>query len=435
MANKRKEALIHFPLDLDFFDDEKLFLAEELVDPSGYDTALRALMSKLLIQLYCFVYKNGYHIKWDTAMQIAVTRTMSNGMTSTNVNKMVEALVKAGLFDEQSFSQKILTSKRIQETWLTVVFKARRVHQTISKEVLLLSKDEMYNIKHPKSKSETEKDKNVAGSKPSVTGSKPNSPRRSGENASSPTGNPKNDAETGNSVARNLKNATGTTPEGVKSNAKTPIKVGNVAGTGEPESEKGKNDAGTEEPFALNNNNKSLIGDKGYNDNNGENSGNVADLSENVAENENYETDDRPDVTFYVIPTSDTGQHAIEVCFENYKTSIYRATFERHCMKFGFSEELMLKWAVAFNLKLIDEGKLVMPMGGNGWCRYLANWIATVDDYTTVDPMTLQHVKKNKYANSRTANQAGTTGPAGNGQKVGGVQVDSIAKLLASKKR
>ena len=112
MARPPKSGLDYFPLDVDFFEDEKIVAIAREFGVKGEIIALRLL---------CAVYRNGYFALWDEAMKIKILQNVP-GVSSDGLEQIVSRLVKWGLFDSNLFrSVRIMTSRGIQKRYINAV--------------------------------------------------------------------------------------------------------------------------------------------------------------------------------------------------------------------------------------------------------------------------------------------------------------------------
>ena len=106
MARPRKTGLGYFPLDVDFFDDEKIVAISGEFGIKGELTA---------IKLLCAIYRNGYFIEWSDMLRMKMLRSLA-GVSPELLDSIVNRLVKWDFFDKALFdSAKILTSRGIQK--------------------------------------------------------------------------------------------------------------------------------------------------------------------------------------------------------------------------------------------------------------------------------------------------------------------------------
>lgn len=109
MARPRKVGLDYFPLDVDVFEDDKLF---------DVQTEYGTLGEAVFLRLLCLVYKNGYYFKFDSIEKLAALVIRSIGSrwvdNKRQIVEIISFIVKCGLFSEKLFERNILTSKGVQ---------------------------------------------------------------------------------------------------------------------------------------------------------------------------------------------------------------------------------------------------------------------------------------------------------------------------------
>ena len=109
MARPRKKGLDYFPLDVNIFDDDKLFDVQNEFGPLGETVYLR---------LVCMVYKNGYYFKFDSIEKLAAMVIRSIGSrwveSKREIVEIIRFLIDCGLFSKRFANMNILTSKGIQ---------------------------------------------------------------------------------------------------------------------------------------------------------------------------------------------------------------------------------------------------------------------------------------------------------------------------------
>lgn len=109
MARPRKRGLDYFPLDVDFFDDEKIFDVQNEYGPLGETVYLR---------LVCLIYRNGYYFKFDSIEKLAamVIRSIGSRWVESRheIVEIIEFMIECGLFSKRLAEMNILTSKGIQ---------------------------------------------------------------------------------------------------------------------------------------------------------------------------------------------------------------------------------------------------------------------------------------------------------------------------------
>ena len=110
MARPPKSGLEYFPLDVDFFEDEKIIAISREFGVKGEAVALRLL---------CAVYRQGYFAMWGDGLREKLLRGVP-GLSPGLLEQIVNRLVKWDFFDKTLFhSAKVLTSKGIQRRYFT----------------------------------------------------------------------------------------------------------------------------------------------------------------------------------------------------------------------------------------------------------------------------------------------------------------------------
>lgn len=118
MARPKKYNLDYFPLDVNFFDDDKVILIEEDFGIKGGYVAIR---------LMAMVYEQGYYMEWKPTSQFTVAKRVGKGITGALVMDILRSCLRHGLFNEKLFDgHAVLSSKGIQERWLLVMQQLRR---------------------------------------------------------------------------------------------------------------------------------------------------------------------------------------------------------------------------------------------------------------------------------------------------------------------
>lgn len=109
MARPTKKGLDYFPLDIDFFEDEKI---EAISGEFGLKGEI------IVLKLLCAIYKNGYFLQWNELQKMKLLKRLP-GVSSELITQVLERLVKWNFFNENLFnSESILTSKGIQIRYL-----------------------------------------------------------------------------------------------------------------------------------------------------------------------------------------------------------------------------------------------------------------------------------------------------------------------------
>lgn len=126
MARPIKEGLEYFPLDCDMDQDDKIALIEAQHGIIGFGIVVKLLMK---------IYKNSYFYEWTEKEQLLFSNRINVDINEVNV--VINDLVKWKFFDEKLYkNEKILTSKGIQQRYLTAV--GRRQKVKMLKKYLLL---------------------------------------------------------------------------------------------------------------------------------------------------------------------------------------------------------------------------------------------------------------------------------------------------------
>ena len=132
MARPSKVGLDYFPLDVDFFEDEKMLAISGEFAVKGEIISLRLL---------CEIYRNGYFVQYSELLKNKLARL--GGLSGGLVDEVINKLVKYGFFDESLFREhKILTSKGVQKRYLEAT---KRRKNCISKHFNLLEVVNVYN--------------------------------------------------------------------------------------------------------------------------------------------------------------------------------------------------------------------------------------------------------------------------------------------------
>ncbi len=113
MARPIKQGLDYFPLDVDFFQDEKIVSITGKFGLKGQITVLHLLGA---------IYRvSGYFLRWDELTQAKLLAELP-GISEQLLDDIVNYLVRWDFFDEVLFcSAKVLTSKGIQKRYFEAV--------------------------------------------------------------------------------------------------------------------------------------------------------------------------------------------------------------------------------------------------------------------------------------------------------------------------
>lgn len=111
MARPNKTGLDYFPLDIDFFDDEKIVAISGEFGIKGEIVA---------IKLLCAIYRNGYFILWNDLFKFKLLKNLP-GVSSELFDSILNRLVLWGFFDKYLFdSMGVLTSVGIQKRYFKI---------------------------------------------------------------------------------------------------------------------------------------------------------------------------------------------------------------------------------------------------------------------------------------------------------------------------
>lgn len=113
MARPRKKGLDYFPLDVDIFQDDKLFDVQNEYGPLGEIIYLRLL---------CLIYKHGYYYRFDSLDKLASMLIKSIGnrwaRDKQTVKDVILYLAECNLFSSELMQNNVITSRGIQERYL-----------------------------------------------------------------------------------------------------------------------------------------------------------------------------------------------------------------------------------------------------------------------------------------------------------------------------
>ena len=118
MARPQKSGIDYFPLDTDMEQDDKIALIEAKYGILGFG---------LIIKLFKKIYgSNGYYYDWNEETQLLFSKQI--GLEFAKINEIVEDAIKWDLFDSNLWKiYKVLTSKRIQRTYLEATGRRKEV--------------------------------------------------------------------------------------------------------------------------------------------------------------------------------------------------------------------------------------------------------------------------------------------------------------------
>ncbi|MFV0522522.1 MAG: DUF4373 domain-containing protein [Mangrovibacterium sp.] len=120
MARPTKKGISYFPLDVDFFEDEKI---------EAIGVYCGALGELAAVKLLCMIYRNGYYMAWNEVARMKLIKGL-NGVSEKELDAVIEKLVEWQFFSPQLFhEQGILSSKAIQRRFHEIT-KRRKLTQT-----------------------------------------------------------------------------------------------------------------------------------------------------------------------------------------------------------------------------------------------------------------------------------------------------------------
>lgn len=137
MGRNRKVGLDYFPMDVDFFQDIRI---RKLIKyQGGKAVTVYAL-------LLCIIYKQGYYMRWDEELPFIISE--QTGFEEAYIQEVFKCCMVVGLFSKEMYdSDKVITSKGIQERYKIICDQLRRVCQfdefgLISSEEISISSEE-----------------------------------------------------------------------------------------------------------------------------------------------------------------------------------------------------------------------------------------------------------------------------------------------------
>lgn len=146
MARPNKQGIDYFPYDIDLDNDDKLGM---IIGEFGYKG--ECFYTKLL----GFIYKhNGYFTDWGEDAQLRFLRRYNYcGFSMSFIKEVTPRFIKWGIFNEAVFNTfQILTSSRIQTTWLDAVRK--RKERFIDREIWITKVNDAAEAEETKKKAE-----------------------------------------------------------------------------------------------------------------------------------------------------------------------------------------------------------------------------------------------------------------------------------------
>ena len=133
MARPANKGLHYFPMDVGFFDDERIMLLMNRFGPTG-STAYSALLT--------IIYREGYFLRFSSfdTLALRVIRLIGSRWVSetAQIIEIIEYCGEIGLFDSELLKQGVITSVAIQKRYKEVTARLKASHN----EYWLLDEDE-----------------------------------------------------------------------------------------------------------------------------------------------------------------------------------------------------------------------------------------------------------------------------------------------------
>lgn len=138
MARPIKPGLEYFSLDVDIFEDDKIFDLQNEYGPLG---------EVIYLRLLCLIYKNGYYYRFDSLDKLAGLLIKSIGNRWARDKKAVKDVIlycaKCNLFSSELMQNNVITSRSIQLRYL----KAKERNLPKIEEYSLLEKSAQRGLK------------------------------------------------------------------------------------------------------------------------------------------------------------------------------------------------------------------------------------------------------------------------------------------------
>lgn len=136
MGRHIKEGLSYFPLDVDFFEDEKVQFISARFGVKG---------DGILARILCRIYRQGYALSWDEDVALLFARSVGDINALGLVKDVVGECLKRGFFDEAIFKRfGLLTSKGIQKRYTRICLDSKRKNWEIPSKFDLLRSESAF---------------------------------------------------------------------------------------------------------------------------------------------------------------------------------------------------------------------------------------------------------------------------------------------------
>jgi hypothetical protein len=130
MGRNIKEGLSYFPLDVDFFEDDKVQFISLRFGLKG---------DAILMRLLCKIYRQGFAFEFNEDVALLFARSVGDISLHGLVNDVVNECLKRGFFDESIFRRfGLLTSKGIQKRYIKICTDSKRINWQIPVQFYLL---------------------------------------------------------------------------------------------------------------------------------------------------------------------------------------------------------------------------------------------------------------------------------------------------------
>jgi hypothetical protein len=118
MARPLKHGLDYFPLNVDFFEDDKIQFVSSRFDEKG---------ELIAVKLLCKIFKAGYFIEWNDDAALLFSKGAGRNVTPSLANDVVNELIRRGFFHKGLFERfSVLTSNGIQKRYIKICTDAKR---------------------------------------------------------------------------------------------------------------------------------------------------------------------------------------------------------------------------------------------------------------------------------------------------------------------
>lgn len=132
MARPKKDGLDYFPLDVDFFEDDKIKILKARYGADGII---------LYLYLLCRIYRQGYYIQVNEDFEYIISEDLK--MSPDKVKQVLTFLLSRSLFDNTLFqSDAVLTSAGIQKRFQLAVKERAKKNPIKTGRYWLLKKEE-----------------------------------------------------------------------------------------------------------------------------------------------------------------------------------------------------------------------------------------------------------------------------------------------------